>query len=107
MASMRTWRNLIHCYSCPDPDVQSWLWSSSTTGQFWVKDNCGPVDRLGEECWTVGGCVDDSGETCGYCGTHEGQSMICCRDGWSENHAACNGVDYTSDGDYHQCVVPV
>ena len=64
------------------------------------------VDRIGEECWNVG-CDGDTGEICEWCGLHDGHSQICCnlRDDYTNNHANCDGAEYTTDISGHQCVI--
>lgn len=64
------------------------------------------VDRLGEECWTDGGCRGD-GEPCQYCGTHWGEPMLCCRKGWSgKDDYRCEGAKFSPKTEGHQCVEP-
>jgi len=62
-------------------------------------------DRVGQECWTAGGCQDNGATACDWCG---GTHQFCCRSDWQYNRGDnCYAVDY-DDGmrGHHQCVLP-
>merc|ERR1719231_124956 len=62
-------------------------------------------DRVGQECWTAGGCQDNGATACDWCG---GTHQFCCRSDWRYSRSDnCYAVDY-DDGmrGHHQCVLP-
>merc|ERR1712232_334264 len=61
------------------------------------------VDRLHKECWTVGGCRDDGADICGWCGSHDGSHMYCCRRDWTyaQEHN-CHGANFAAENK-HSC----
>merc|ERR1719204_2714069 len=65
-------------------------------------------DRIGMECWYGGGCTEDDGSICAYCGLHEGLDQISCRHNWENNHHLCpsDSSAYGENLEDHVCVVP-
>merc|ERR1711998_594120 len=67
-----------------------------------IIDDLYPEDRIGQECWTAGGCKDDGATTCDWCGAQQ----YCCRSDWRYSRGDnCYSADFDEAmNGHHHCV---